>query len=64
MKRKVPEVSDEEELKIWRCNEKVTLVDNDNDGFAHGVVVAASPTQVSGTTAARTFRRTLQAFGS
>ena len=43
MKRKVSEVSDEEELKIWRCNEKVTLVDNDNDGFAHGVVVDGEP---------------------
>ena len=41
MKRKLSD--DEEELKIWRCNEKVTLLDADGDAFAHGVVIDGEP---------------------
>jgi hypothetical protein len=41
LKRKFSD--DEEELKIWRCNEKVTLLDADGDAFAHGVVIDGEP---------------------
>ena len=49
MKRKAPEgkgngdSDDGKSLKLWRCNEKVTLVDNDGDGFAHGVIIDGEP---------------------
>ena len=41
-KRRADEGSGEQ-IKIWKINEKVSLLDNDGDAFAHGFVIDGEP---------------------